>query len=125
VSGPLRARIAMMREAEELAGGPLASTASLLRLLRDVILLVKDLAADPRVPRRDKVVAAVAAGYVVVPVDLVPGWVPVLGWLDDAVALWIALRRLLGAAGFDVIYEQWRGTDEGLATVLTLAGVET
>lgn len=109
-----------MREAET-AGTP---GASLLRLVADVVLLLKDLAADPRVPRGDKLVAALAAGYLVVPVDLIPDWLPVVGQVDDLVVLAMAVRRLLGAAGYDVIYELWRGTDEGLALVLTLAGIE-
>jgi len=113
-------RVQAMREAET-AGTP---GASLLRLVADVVLLLKDLAADPRVPRGDKLVAALAAGYLVVPVDLIPDWLPVVGQVDDLVVLAMAVRRLLGAAGYDVIYELWRGTDEGLALVLTLAGIE-
>jgi uncharacterized membrane protein YkvA (DUF1232 family) len=93
-------------------------------LLSDVILLLKDLALDPRVPWRDKVLAGFAAAYLVSPIDLVPDFIPGLGQADDlVVAVW-AFRRLLTAAGYDVIYELWRGSDEGLALVLTLAGVQ-
>lgn len=110
-----------MRDAEQTAterGSPL------LRLSRDVILLLKDLATDPRVPRQDKVVAGLAAVYLVSPIDLIPDKLPVLGQLDDLSLAAVALRRLLSAAGYEVIYELWRGSDEGLALVLTLGGVE-
>lgn len=98
--------------------------AGLLRTLGDVILLLKDLATDPRVPRADKIVAAAAAGYLVSPLDFIPDWLPVIGQTDDLAVIALAFRRLLNGAGYDVIYELWRGTDEGLALVLTLAGVE-
>ena len=96
----------------------------LLRTVGDVILLLKDLASDPRVSRADKIVAGMSAAYLVSPVDLIPDWLPVVGQADDLAMIAVALRRLLNGAGYDLIYELWRGTDEGLALVLTLAGVE-
>ena len=118
--GDVLNRVDQMRDAE--IGG--VSGAALLRLVSDVILLLKDLATDARVPLRDKILAGAAAAYLVTPVDLVPDFIPVAGQADDLmVAVW-AFRRLLGAAGYDVIYELWRGTDEGLALVLTLAAVQ-
>ena len=109
-----------MRDAENEGNAAL----SLLRVLGDVVLLLKDLATDPRVPRGDKIIAGLAAAYLVTPVDLVPDWIPLFGQADDLTVVMLALRRLLQGAGYDVIYEVWRGTDEGLALVLTLAGVE-
>ncbi len=109
-----------MREAE--SGGN--AMVALLRIMSDVILLLKDLATDPRVPRADKMVAGLAAAYLVSPVDIVPDWFLGLGQADDVAIVMLAFRRLLTGAGYDVIYELWRGTDEGLAVVLTLAGVQ-
>jgi uncharacterized membrane protein YkvA (DUF1232 family) len=109
-----------MRAAE--AGG--ATAEGLLSFLWDVILLVRDLALDRRVSRADKVVAAAAVAYLLLPFDIVPDALPVLGQIDDLGIVALALRRLLNAAGFDLLYELWRGSDEGLTVVLTLAGVE-
>ncbi len=109
-----------MRDAETGAGTAVA----VLRLLGDVVLLLKDLATDPRVPRADKIAAGLAAAYLVTPVDFVPDWLPVIGQADDLAVITLAIRRLLNGAGYDVIYELWRGSDEGLALVLTLAGVQ-
>jgi uncharacterized membrane protein YkvA (DUF1232 family) len=114
-------RIQSMRDAEAAKGG---TRSPLLRFARDVILLVKDLVKDPRVPRRRKVAAAIALAYVLSPVDLVPDKIPTFGLVDDLGVATVALRRLLAAAGYDVIYELWRGSDEGLALVLTLGGVQ-
>lgn len=96
----------------------------MLRFAVDVILLLKDLAVDPRVPREDKLVAGAAAAYLVSPVDLVPGVIPALGQLDDLAVGVLATRRLLIGAGYDVIYGLWRGSEEGLALLLTLSGVQ-
>ena len=105
----------------ETSGNP---AAALLRLVADVVLLLKDLATDPRVRRSDKIVAGLAAAYLISPVDIVPDWVLGVGQADDLAVIALAFRRLLGGAGYDLIYEKWRGSDEGLALVLTLAGVQ-
>lgn len=119
--GGLVQRIQSMRQAEEMHGAP---GSPLLRFARDVILLLKDLVKDPRVPRQDKVLAALAVTYLVWPFDLFPDKIPVVGLVDDLSVAATALRRLLGSAGYDVIYQLWRGSDEGLALVLTLGGVQ-
>ena len=120
-AGDVLRRVQAAREAEEGHGlGPVA----LLQVAWDVILLLKDLAVDPRVPRSAKLLAGLAVAYLLAPVDLVPDAIPVLGQADDLGVVVLAVRRLLHQAGFAVIYELWRGSDEGLALVLTLAGVE-
>ena len=113
-------RVQSARDAETGGNAP----AALLRILGDVVLLLKDLATDPRVPRADKIAAGLAAAYLVSPVDLIPDWLPGVGQADDVAVIMLAFRRLLAGAGYDVIYELWRGSDEGLALVLTLAGVQ-
>lgn len=49
---------------------------------RDVVALWLA-ARDPRTPWRAKTVAAVVAAYALSPIDLIPDFVPVLGYLDD------------------------------------------
>jgi uncharacterized membrane protein YkvA (DUF1232 family) len=123
-TGPLRQRVEAARAFEE-AAGPVATWRAMLRLARDVILLVKDLASDPRISRgRRWTPAALVVAYLVSPVHVVPRRTPVLGRVDELIVGAWALRRLLASAGYDVIYDLWRGTDEGLALILTLAGVQ-
>jgi uncharacterized membrane protein YkvA (DUF1232 family) len=95
-----------------------------LVFIKDVALLLKDCAIDARVPRAEKWILASVAVYLLSPVDLVPNAIGVLGQLDDlGVAIW-ALRRLLRAAGPDVVRDLWRGDDEGLALVASAAGID-
>ena len=105
--------------AERTLGDPISA----LVFIKDVALLLKDCAFDARVPRRDKWVLAAVALYLLSPVDLVPDVLPVLGQLDDlGIAVW-GLRRMLHGAGPALVEQLWRGTEDGLALVLSAAGM--
>ena len=55
-------------------------------------------ARDPRVPGLARVLAVAVAAYALSPIDLIPDFIPVLGWIDDLIlvplGLW-AVRRLI------------------------------
>lgn len=53
-------------------------------LKRDVIALWLA-ARDPRVPLAAKLVAGAVAAYALSPVDLIPDFIPILGYLDDLI----------------------------------------
>ena len=59
---------------------------------------LRQLAADPRTPRRARWLLIALAVYLVNPIDLVPDMIPVLGQLDDvavaALLLWLAWRAV-------------------------------
>ena len=95
----------------------------LATLLPNLIRLFKDLAKDPRVPRRAKVVLGVAAIWLLSPIDLLPEFLPVLGPLDDAVVAALALRYLIRRAGQEVVREHWRGDPATLDTILRAARI--
>lgn len=57
---------------------------------RDVVALWIA-ARDPRVPWRAKLLCAVIAAYALSPIDLIPDFVPVLGYLDDLILLPLAI----------------------------------
>ncbi len=88
--------------------------------LPDCLILLKRLAADPRVPRRSKVVLAGAVAYVAFPIDLVPDFIPVAGQLDDALVVALALRMVLQAGGPALVEEHWPGPASSLQLVLRL-----
>lgn len=90
--------------------------------LPDCVVLVRRLVADPRVPRRRKLVLWLVAGYLAFPIDLVPDFIPVAGQLDDAVVIALGLRALLKGSGADLLREHWPGPQGSLAVVLRLAG---
>jgi uncharacterized membrane protein YkvA (DUF1232 family) len=97
---------------------------AMMRLVPDVIRLVKRLATDPSVPRATRWWLFALLGYRLLPLDLVPDFIPVLGYADDAVVVAIVLRFAIRHAGIDAVERHWPGTPEGLTSVLTLAGLK-
>jgi len=89
--------------------------------LPDVGRLFRDVARDDRVPRRVKVEVGLAAGYLVMPFDVIPDFIPGIGQLDDVAIIAWAMRRLLLGAGESVLREHWQGSDRGLEVLLQLA----
>src|SRR5262245_21096075 len=76
---------------------------ALATLIPDCIVLVTRLARDPRVPRRRKVLLLALVGYLALPFDLVPDFIPVAGQLDDAVIVALVLRSFVQSGGVDLI----------------------
>lgn len=60
---------------------------------------------DPRVPWYAKAFAALVVGYAVSPVDLVPDFIPLLGYLDDLVLLPLGISLALRMIPSDVMEE--------------------
>ena len=89
----------------------------LLRLLPDVLRLVRRLAGDRTLPRGVRVRLWLLLAYLACPVDLVPDVVPVLGYADDAVAVALVLRSVVRRAGDAALATHWPGSPEGLAAV--------
>ncbi|HEY0506743.1 MAG TPA: DUF1232 domain-containing protein [Blastococcus sp.] len=94
-----------------------------LRLLPDLLRLVRRLAADRSLPLGVRVRLWLLLAYLLSPVDLVPDVVPVLGYADDVVVVALALRSVVRRAGADVLHRSWPGGPAGLAVVLRLAGL--
>lgn len=93
-----------------------------LRLLPDLIRMLRRLAADPDVPRGVRVRLWLLLGYLLMPIDLVPDFIPVIGYADDAVIVALALRSVIAHAGPEALERHWPGTPTGLAALHRLAG---
>ena len=94
-----------------------------LRLLPDVLRLVRRLAADRSLPTSVRVRLWLLLGYLLSPVDLVPDVLPVVGYADDAVLVAWVLRSVVRRAGDAALARHWPGTPAGLAVVRRLAGL--
>lgn len=96
--------------------------------LREIAALVPNLARlfaglvrDPRVPTRAKLVLGVAAGYLALPIDLIPDFIPIAGQLDDAVVAIFALRYVVGRTPQEILAEHWHGDPDTLRRLLALS----
>jgi uncharacterized membrane protein YkvA (DUF1232 family) len=94
-----------------------------VRLLPDLLRLQRRLAADPTVPRAARVRLWLLLAYLAIPFDVVPDFVPVLGYADDAIIASLVLRSVVRRAGAPVVRRHWPGTDDGLAAVARLSGL--
>ncbi|MDA0633635.1 DUF1232 domain-containing protein [Nonomuraea sp. MCN248] len=93
-----------------------------LRLLPDVLRLIRRLAADPDLPRGVRVRLALLLAYLALPLDLVPDFIPVLGQADDVIIVALVLRSVVRRAGSQALRRHWPGTDDGLAALTRLTG---
>jgi uncharacterized membrane protein YkvA (DUF1232 family) len=94
-----------------------------LRLLPDVLRLVRRLAADRALPRAVRIRLWLLLAYLVSPLDLVPDFIPVIGYADDVVVVAWALRSVVRRAGREALIRHWPGEPAGLAAVGRLAGL--
>jgi uncharacterized membrane protein YkvA (DUF1232 family) len=89
----------------------------------DCIVLVRRLLGDARVPRRRKLLLGALVGYLALPFDIVPDFIPVAGQVDDAVVVALVLRSVLRGVDPALLREHWPGPSSSLAVVLRLVGV--
>jgi len=94
---------------------------ALATFIPDCIVLVTRLARKPRVPRRRKPLLVALVGYLALPFDLVPDFIPVAGQLDDAIIVALVLRSFVRSGGEQTISELWPGPEQSLALILRLA----
>ncbi len=94
----------------------------LVTLVPDLMVLFAGLVRDPAVPRRAKVVLALAGVWLASPIDLIPEFVPVAGPLDDAIVAALALRYVLRTTDATLVASHWRGSSAMLERLMRLAG---
>ncbi|HEY2270031.1 MAG TPA: DUF1232 domain-containing protein [Streptosporangiaceae bacterium] len=98
-------------------GVPLAEG---LRLLPDVLRLLRRLAADRTLPWAIRARAWIALAWLVSPLDLIPEFIPVIGPADDVIVVTILLRSMIRRAGPETVQRHWPGTPDGLAVLARL-----
>jgi uncharacterized membrane protein YkvA (DUF1232 family) len=94
-----------------------------LRLLPDVVRLVRRLAADRSLPRGVRIRLGLLVVYLLSPIDLVPDFIPVLGYADDVVVVAWALRSVVRRTGVEALTRHWPGSAAGFSVVTRLAGL--
>ncbi|MFN3003904.1 YkvA family protein [Mycolicibacterium wolinskyi] len=94
-----------------------------LRLLPDLLRLIPRLAADKSLPRGVRIRLALLVVYLAVPIDLIPDFIPVLGYADDAIIVTWVLRSVVRHAGVDAVRAHWPGSEDGFDAMARLTGL--
>ena len=100
-----------------------ALLAEAIRLLPDLLRLLRRLAADPALPRGVRVRLALLMVYLALPIDLIPDFLPVIGYADDAIIVAVVLRSVVRRAGIQAVRTHWPGTADGFAALARLTGL--
>lgn len=100
--------------------GQVATLRDAARFAPDVLALVRRLATSRVLSGRLRVALGALALYLVLPIDVVPDVLPVVGWADDVVLVVLALRAVIRRAGAELIPDHWTGSPAGLAVLLRL-----
>lgn len=101
-------------------GGLLSEAA---RILPDLLRLLRRLAGDAALPRGVRVRLWLLLAYLALPIDLIPDFIPVLGYADDAIIAVVVLRSVVRRAGVDAVRAHWPGSDDGFAALRRLTGI--
>ena len=108
-----------------IAAGRREDARALAGFIPDCLVLVSRLARDGRISRPRRALLFGVLGYLALPIDLVPDFLPGIGQLDDAVLLGLALRVVLRGGGIELVRDAWPGPEASLTLVLRAAGLET
>jgi uncharacterized membrane protein YkvA (DUF1232 family) len=101
--------------------GPILQEA--LRLLPDTLRLLRRLATDRSLPSGVRIRLWLLFAYLAIPIDLIPDFIPVIGYADDAIITCLVLRSVVRRAGAEALERHWPGTDDGLAALWRVAGL--
>jgi uncharacterized membrane protein YkvA (DUF1232 family) len=94
-----------------------------VRILPDLLRLLRRLAADRSMQRGVRLRLGLLIAYLAFPIDLIPDFIPVIGYADDAIIVAAVLRSVVRRAGVDAVRRHWPGTDDGFAALCRLCGI--
>jgi len=94
-------------------------------LVPHILKLLRSMATDTRLPLGVRVRIWGLLAYLILPIDLVPDFLPVVGRLDDILLTYVVLRSALKRLGPDLLRKYWTGNEEGLQTLETVMQVRT
>jgi uncharacterized membrane protein YkvA (DUF1232 family) len=91
-----------------------------LFVLPDLFILVCRLAVDDRVPNRKKVIAGAILTYLVLPFDIIPDFIPVIGHVDDLVLAVLGLNMIFNDIDKQILLDNWSGKGDILELLQTV-----
>ena len=94
-----------------------------LRLIPDLVRLVRGLLADSETPTSVRLTLAGLLAYLLSPIDLIPDFIPVIGAADDLILSAVVLRWAGRRVGLDDLRAKWTGDPAGFEVLRRLLGI--
>jgi uncharacterized membrane protein YkvA (DUF1232 family) len=91
------------------------------KVFPDAIRLLHALYRDPSLPSSVRWRLRIALLYNVQPINLIPDFIPVIGFADNVVVIIWALRGTVRGAGVAAVERHWQGSPQGLTIVYRAA----
>jgi uncharacterized membrane protein YkvA (DUF1232 family) len=85
-----------------------------LLFLPDFFVLLCRLAVDKRVTKKQKLFVGGIITYVILPIDLIPDFIPIIGYADDLVLVVYGLNMILNELDVEVLHDNWSGEEDVL-----------
>jgi uncharacterized membrane protein YkvA (DUF1232 family) len=99
-----------------------ASLRELVRLVPDLVRLLRSIVGDRGAPADVRAVVVFLAIWIISPIDLIPEFIPVIGPFDDVVVAVVALRYIRRRMGSEALRARWAGSDDGFALLTSVMG---
>ena len=96
-----------------------------LLLVPRFVQLLWRLTRDPRVPARSKATLLLLGGYLALPFDIIPDFIPVAGQMDDLMVIAFALDQMINRVPPEVVREHWDGDGDVLEIVKETLDIST
>ena len=96
---------------------------TLLRALPDIARLLARLVADPVLPRTAKIALGAGALYLLSPLDLIPDFIPFVGYVDDVLLAAILMDGVLNYVDRALVMKYWPGSPETLDRIARAARI--
>lgn len=97
----------------------------LLRALPAIARMIVGLVGDPLLPRPAKIALAAAAIYMASPIDLLPDFIPFIGYLDDVLLAAVILDGVLNYVDRGLVMKYWPGSATSLDRLARVARILT
>jgi uncharacterized membrane protein YkvA (DUF1232 family) len=98
------------------------SLGEVVRLVPDVLRLLRSVGTDASAPLDVRLVVGVLFLWIISPIDLIPELIPVIGPVDDVIVAAIALRYIRRRLGNEGLRSRWQGSADGFALLTRLIG---
>lgn len=109
-----------VRKYSQEKGGKAGVLSEYLFMLPDFFILLARLAIDDRVPTKKKIFAGAVLAYIIMPIDIIPDFIPVIGHLDDLVLSVFGLNMVLNEIDKQVLLDNWSGQGNLLEHLQTI-----